>query len=266
MDLKLKDKVVLVTAASRGLGAISARRYAEEGAQVAISARSGDQILQTAQSIAQDTGAQVFGITGDITQPDQIDRIVQSTIDRFGRLDVLVINHGGPPAGLFKDTHDDQWEAAVQLVLMSAVRLCHAAIPHMLKNDLPDRGSIVAITSFVAREPAEGLTISNSLKISVVGLMKSLANEYAPHGIRVNSIAPGWTMTDRVHDIFQNRSQRNNTTFDQESAKVIANIPIGRIGDPNEFADALVWLTSPRASYITGICLPIDGGLTQSYL
>jgi 3-oxoacyl-[acyl-carrier protein] reductase len=266
MDLRLKDKVVLVTAASRGLGAASARRFAEEGAQVAISARDGNKIIETAQSIVQDTHAQVFAITGDVTQPDQADHTVQAAIDRFGRLDILVVNAGGPPAGLFKDAKWDQWEAATKLVLLSAVRLCQAAIPRMLKNDLPDRGSIVAITSYVAREPSDGLTISNSLKISVVGLMKSLANEYAAQGIRVNSIAPGWTLTDRIKDIFQNRSTRNGTTFDQEAAKVIADIPIGRTADPNEFADALVWLASPRASYVTGILLPVDGGLTQSYL
>jgi 3-oxoacyl-[acyl-carrier protein] reductase len=266
MDLRLKDKVVLVTAASRGLGAASARRFAEEGARVAISARDRSRIDQTAHDIANDTHAQIFPIVGDVTQPDDADRTVQAVIDHFGRLDILVVNHGGPPAGLFKDIRPEQWEAATQLVLLSAVRLCRTAIPHLLKNDPPDRGSIVAITSYVAREPADGLTLSNSLKISVVGLMKSLANEYAPHGLRVNSIAPGWTLTDRIKEIFQNRSQRNGTSFDQEAAKVIAGIPIGRTADPDEFADALVWLASPRASYVTGILLPVDGGLTQSYL
>jgi 3-oxoacyl-[acyl-carrier protein] reductase len=266
MDLRLKDKVVLVTAASRGLGAASARRFAEEGARVAISARDKSRITQTALGIAKDTKAQIFPIVGDVTQPEEADRTVQEVIDRFGRIDILIVNAGGPPAGLFKDIKWDQWRAAAELVLLSAVRLCQAAMPHMLKNDPPDRGSIVAITSYVARQPADGLTISNALKISVVGLMKSLANEYAAQGIRVNSIAPGWTMTDRIKDIFKNRSQRNGTSFDQEAAKVIAQIPIGRIADPDEFADALVWLASPRASYITGILLPIDGGITQSYL
>lgn len=266
MDLQLKDKVVLVNAASRGLGAASARRFAEEGARIAISARDKAHLDQTALDIANETHAEVFPIVGDVTQPDQADQTIQATIDHFGRLDILIVNAGGPPAGLFKDTQWEQWEAATKLVLLSAVRLCQAAIPHLLKNNPPDRGSIVAITSYVAREPADGLTLSNSLKISVVGLMKSLANEYAPHGIRVNSIAPGWTLTDRLKDIFQNRSQRNGTTFDEEAAKVIAQIPIGRTADPNEFADALVWLASPRAAYVTGILLPVDGGLTQSYL
>ncbi len=266
MDLRLKDKVVLVTAASRGLGAASARRFAEEGARVAISARDKSHITQTALDIAKETNAQIFPIVGDVTQPQEADRTVQEVIDRFGYIDILIVNAGGPPAGVFKDIKWDQWEAAAHLVLLSAVRLCQTAIPHMLKNDPPDRGSIVAITSYVARQPADGLAISNSLKISVVGLMKSLANEYAAQGIRVNSIAPGWTLTDRIKDIFQNRSQRNGTSFDQEAAKVVAEIPLGRMGDPNEFADALVWLASPRASFITGILLPVDGGLTQSYL
>ncbi len=266
MDLQLKDKVVLVTAASRGLGAASARRFAEEGARVAISARDPNRIAETASAIAKDTNAQVAPIVGDVTKPDDADRMVQAVIDRWGRIDVLIVNAGGPPAGLFKDAKWEQWEAAAQLVLLSAVRLCQAAIPHMLNNDPPDRGSIVAITSYAARQPIEGLAISNSLKISVVGLMKSLANEYAAQGIRANSIAPGWTLTNRVKDIFNNRSQRNGTSFDQEAAKVTAQIPIGRIADPDEFADALVWLASPRASYVTGIILPVDGGITQSYL
>ncbi|HZY45208.1 MAG TPA: SDR family oxidoreductase [Anaerolineae bacterium] len=266
MDLRLKDKVVLVTAASRGLGAASAHRFAAEGAQVAISARDKSHITQTALDIAKDTAARIFPIVGDVTKPEDADRTVQDVIDRFGRIDILIVNAGGPPAGPFKDMKWDQWEAAAHLVLLSAVRLCQAAIPHMLKNNPPDRGSIVAITSYVARQPGDGLAISNSLKISVVGLMKSLANEYAAQGIRVNSIAPGWTMTDRIKDIFRNRSERSGTSFDQEAAKVIAQIPIGRIANPDEFADALVWLASPCASYVTGILLPVDGGLTQSYL
>jgi 3-oxoacyl-[acyl-carrier protein] reductase len=266
MDLQLKDKVVLVTAASRGLGAASAQRFAEEGARVAISARDKSNVVQTALDIAKKTKSQVFPIIGDVTHPEDADRTVEAAVTHFGRLDILVVNAGGPPAGLFKDMKWEQWTTATQLVLMSAVRLCQTAIPYMLKNDPPNRGSIVAITSYVARQPADGLTISNSLKISAVALMKSLANEYAAQGLRINSIAPGWTETDRIKDIFKNRSQRNNTSFDQETAKVITQIPIGRLANPDEFADALVWLASPRASYITGILLPVDGGLTQSYL
>jgi 3-oxoacyl-[acyl-carrier protein] reductase len=266
MDLKLKDKIVLVTAASRGLGAASARRFAEEGARVAISSRSLAHAKQTAEAIAADTGAQVLPIEGDVSKPDEADRTVQAVIDRWGRLDVLILNASGPAAGKFLDLSWEQWEAATRLTLLSAVRLCRAAIPHMLKNDPPDRGSIVAMTSYTVKQAADNLLLSNSVRMAVIGLIKTLANELGPQGIRVNAIAPGWTWTERVVEIMQSRAQRNGTTLDQEKAKQLAEIPLGRMADPNEFADALVWLASPRASFVHGVTLPVDGGVIKASL
>ena len=266
MDLKLKDKVVLVTAASRGLGAATARRFAEEGACVAIVARNHDRITRTATEIAHDTGAQVLPLVGDVTRPDDNDRLVQATIERWGRLDVLVTNASGPTPGRFLDLKWENWEAAVQLTLLSAVRLCQAAIPHMLRNELPQRGSIVANTSYTVKQPAEGLLLSNSLRMGVIGLVKTLANTFGAHGIRVNAIAPGWTQTERVAEIMTARAQRNGTSIDQEMARQIAEIPLGRMGRPDEFADALVWLASPRASYVHGVVLPVDGGNIKASL
>jgi 3-oxoacyl-[acyl-carrier protein] reductase len=266
MDLRLKDKVVLVTAASRGLGAATARRFAEEGARVAVTARNAAKLDEMAIAIAKDTGAEVLAITGDVTKQDQIERMVQDTIDRWGRLDVLVTNAGGPAAGKFLDLKIEQWEAAVQLSLMSVVRLCYAALPYLLKNDPPQRGSIVAITSLSVKQPVDNLMLSNSVRMAVIGLLKTLANELGPQGIRVNAIAPGWTRTERVEELMAARAKTNNTSPDEELKKQAAAIPFGRMGEPGEFADALVWLASPRASYVHGIVLPVDGGTIKATL
>jgi 3-oxoacyl-[acyl-carrier protein] reductase len=266
MDLNLKDKVVLVTAASRGLGAAAARRFAEEGARVAISSRSQDRITQTAGVIAQQTGASLLPIAGDVSEPADADRMVQAVIDRWGRIDILVTNASGPTPGQFLTLKWENWEAAARLTLLSAVRLCQAAIPYMLKNDPPQRGSIVAITSYTVKQPADGLLLSNSLRLGVIGLVKTLANELGAQGIRVNAIAPGWTKTERVDEILASRAQRNGTTAEQEAARQIAEIPMGRMGIPDEFADALVWLASPRASFVHGITLSVDGGIVKSAL
>jgi 3-oxoacyl-[acyl-carrier protein] reductase len=266
MDLRLKDKVVLVTAASRGLGAASARRFAEEGARVAITARNGEKLTALAQAMAQDTGAEVLPIVGDVTQPADVERMVQSTIDRWGRLDVLITNAGGPAAGKFVDLKIEQWDAAVQVSLMSVVRLCYAALPHLLKNDPPQRGTIVAITSLSVKQPVDNLLLSNSVRMATIGLLKTLANELGPQGIRVNAIAPGWTRTERVMEIMESRAKANGTTPEEELKKQAAAIPFGRVGEPDEFADALVWLASPRASYVHGIVLPVDGGTIKASL
>ncbi len=266
MDLKLNDKVVLVTAASRGLGAATARRFAEEGARVAISSRAADRVGKTAAAIAKDTGAAVLPIPGDVSKPADAERMVQTVVDQWGRIDVLILNASGPAPGKFLDLKWEQWEAAVQLTLLSAVRLCQAAIPHMLKNEPPQRGSIIASTSYTVKQPADTLLLSNSLRLAVIGLIKTLANELGAQGIRVNAIAPGWTMTERVIEILQARAERNGTTLEQEQAKQVAEIPMGRMGTPDEFADALVWLASPRASFVHGITLPVDGGIVKASL
>jgi 3-oxoacyl-[acyl-carrier protein] reductase len=266
MDLQLTDKVVLVTAASRGLGAATARRFAEEGARVAVAARHAESLNKTVAAIAKDTRAQVLPVVGDVAKADEVERMVNTVLDRWGRLDSLIINAGGPPAGKFLDLKVEQWEAAIQLTLMSAVRLCYAALPHMLRNDPPQRGSIVAITSMTVRQPIDGLLLSNSIRMAVVGLLRTLANELGSQGIRINAVGPGWTMTERVVEIMQGRAQANGTTVDDEIKKVTSTIPFGRMGDPGEFADAVVWLASPRASYVHGQTMLIDGGWMKSVM
>ncbi len=266
MDLHLKDKVVLVTAASRGLGAATARRFAEEGARVAITARNAARLDEMATAIARDTGSEVIAIVGDVSNPAETERMVKDAVERWGRLDILVTNAGGPAAGKFLDLKIEQWEAAVQLSLMSVVRLCYAALPHMLKNEGPQRGSIVAITSLSVKQPVDNLMLSNSVRMAVICLLKTLASELGLQGIRVNAIAPGWTRTERVEELMAARAKANGTTPEEELKKQAAAIPFGRVGEPSEFADALVWLASPRASYVHGIVLPVDGGTIKASL
>ena len=261
MDLGLKDKVAVVTAASRGLGAATAHRLAEEGAQVIVVARDQARLSATAQAIG------AYPIIADVTRPDAAQSIVQAALDRFGRIDILILNAGGPPSGKFLDLKVEQWEAAVQLTLISAVRLCYAAVPHLLKN-APGaggiRGSIAALTSMSVKQPVDNLLLSNSIRMAVVGLMKTLANKLGPQGIRFNSILPGWTATERVEELLAARAKANHSTVEAERTKITNSIPLGRMATPDEFADALTWLVSPRASYVHGTTLAVDGGVARA--
>ncbi len=264
MDLALKGRVALVTAASRGLGAAVAYRFACEGAYVALCARDLGHAQATAQRIGQETaafGAQVAGFKADVSVPGDVDALVRQTIDRFGRIDSLIVNAGGPPGGKFVDLKPQDWESAVNLTLMSAVRLCYGVIPHMR-----EQSSIVFITSYSVKYPIENLILSNSIRMAVIGLMKTLSIELGPRGIRINAVAPGWTYTERVDEIMRNRSQVDGTTLEQEKAKIVSEIPLGRMGRPDELANAAVFLASPAASYIHGVTLAVDGGATRASL
>jgi 3-oxoacyl-[acyl-carrier protein] reductase len=263
MDLGLRDKVALVTAASRGLGASVAHRFALEGARVALCARDLDHARTAAERISQATGAEVIGLKADVSVPGDVDALVQQTIERFGRIDILIVNAGVPPAGTFDTLRPEQWEHATQLTLMSAVRLCYAVIPPMKRQG---GGSIVFMTSVSVKQPMANLILSNSIRMADIGLMKSLSIELAASNIRVNAVAPGWTMTERVTELLTARAKANGTTPEQEAAKIVAETPLGRMGTPEEFANATVFLASPAASYITGVTLPIDGGVTRATL
>jgi 3-oxoacyl-[acyl-carrier protein] reductase len=262
MDLGLKNKVALVTAASRGLGKATAREFAREGVQVAMCARS-DQVESAAQEIAQETGARALPLRADLTEPADIDSLVAATLEEFGRVDILFLNAGGPPPGVFLTFKPEDWEAAANLTLMSAVRLCYAVVPTMVEQGA---GSIVTTQSYLVKQPLDNLILSNSLRLAVIGLIKSLANELGPKGIRVNSINPGWTLTERVEQLLSDRAARNNTTLEQEAAKITSEIPLGRMGTVEEFARAAVWLASPAASFIHGHALVVDGGLVKTAL
>lgn len=268
MDLGLQNQVALVTAASRGLGAAVARRLAQEGAQVVICARDEGRLTDAVNSIRAETGIEVVGIQADVTVRADVDALIGQVIETFGRLDVLIVNAGGPPAGTFASLQPQDWEKAAQLTLMSAVNLCYAALPHMKRpvEGHPHARSIVFITSVSVKQPVDNLMLSNSLRMAVIGLMKSLAQELGPLGIRVNAVAPGWTLTERVTELLAARAKANHSTPEAEAAKIVAATPLGRMGQPDEFANAVAFLVSPAASYITGVTLPIDGGAIKATL
>jgi len=258
MDLGLDSKVALVTAASKGLGRAVALRLAQEGARVALCARGRESLRKSATEIEAETGREPLTILADISDPTAASTLVEATVERFGRLDILVTNAGGPPPGQFLDLTPDDWEAAIQLTLMSAVRLCYAAVPVFKEQG---GGSILTMTSITVKQPLPNLILSNSLRLGVTGLVKTLADELAPHGIRVNSICPGWTRTARVDQLLRDRAARNGTRPEEEAIKVAAAIPLGRMGTPEEFAAAAAFLVSEAASYITGVSLLVDGGM-----
>jgi len=262
MDLGLKDKVVLVTAASKGLGKAAAREFAREGAKVVVSARS-ELVENAAREISQETGAGVRAVRGDLTQPADIENLVAVTVKEFGRIDILFVNAGGPKPGNFLSLKPEDWEAAANLTLMSAVRLCYAVVPHMLQQG---EGSIITTQSYSVKQPIDNLILSNSLRMAVIGFMKSLANELGPKGIRVNSINPAWTWTERVEQLMADRASRSGSTLEAEAAKITDAVPLGRMGTVDEFARAAVWLASPAASFIHGHALMFDGGAVKTAL
>ena len=263
MDLGLDGKVALVTAASRGLGKAVALRLAQEGAHVAICARGKEQLEDTAAEIITQTGQQAVPIQADVSDPKAATTLVERTVERFGQIDILVTNAGGPTPGQFLDLTPKDWEIGTQLTLMSAVRLLYAAVPVMKKQP---GGSILAITSIAVKQPLPNLVLSNSLRLSIIGLIKTLADELAPFNVRVNGICPGWTRTDRVDQLLRDRAKRKLTTLEEEAAKVAIDIPLGRMGTPEEFARAAAFLVSPAASYITGVSLLIDGGMYRGVM
>lgn len=262
MDLQLKDKVAVVTAASKGLGKAAALELAREGARVVISARS-EVLESTADEIRQQTGTEVLAVRGDVTRQEDIDALINATLEKFGQIDILFINAGGPPPGTFLSLTPEDWEAAINLTLMSAVRLCYAVVPHMVKRG---EGCIITTQSVSVKQPIDNLILSNSLRMAVIGMMKTLANELGPLGIRVNSINPGWTWTERVEQLMKDRASRSGLSIEEESAKITASIPLKRMGTVEEFGKAVAFLASPAAAFIHGHALIFDGGMAKSAL
>ena len=256
MDLHVKDQVALIGAASKGLGKSAAMALAREGAHLAICARS-DALDKTAAEIRSETGANVLAARADLTKRDQVDAFVKQAIDQFGQIDILITNSSGPPPGNFLDLSIEDWESGVQTTIMSTLYLCYAVIPHMLERG---SGSIVSNVSYAVKQPLDRLITSNSLRLAVIGLMKSLANELGPKGIRVNTINPAWTWTARIEQLMTDRAESAGTTVDEESAKVAASLALGRMGTLEEFGQTVAWLASPAASFIHGHALMFDGG------
>jgi len=263
MDLQLKDKRALVTGSSRGLGYATALALAKEGCKVAVNSRDESKITAAAAKISAETGTHTLGLAGDLAEPDVPERLVNEAARLLGGLDILVTNAGGPPAGTFESFDEAAWQKAVDLSLMSHVRLIKAALPHLRQSKVP---SVLTVTSYSVKQPIPNLVLSNSIRLATVGLTKSLALELGREGIRFNSILPAWTATERVTELMSYRAKQNKTTVKAETDRQSLDSPLGRLGTPEEFANVAVFLVSPAASYITGVMLPVDGGMYKGTL
>jgi 3-oxoacyl-[acyl-carrier protein] reductase len=263
MNLGLTKKVAMVAGGSRGLGYAVARALAEEGAQVSIASRNADAVAAAGRKIEEETGARVLAVAADVSSAQAIELWHQKTIERFGGIDLLFTNSGGPPPGSTLSFDDAAWQKAFELLLMSAVRLIRLAVPSMAARG---GGSIVVPTSSSVKEPIANLALSNILRASVAALSKTLANELVGQKIRVNHLIMGRIATDRLRELDEANSQRAGISVEEQQKKMWQTIPMSRYGDPKELANAAVFLFSDAASYITGATLQVDGGQMRSVL
>jgi 3-oxoacyl-[acyl-carrier protein] reductase len=263
MDLGLSGKVALVAAASKGLGRAIAEELAAEGAAVALCARGKEALERARDEIQRTTNSEIIAIAGDVSRADDVDRITRATFERFGRIDVLVTNAGGPPSGKFESLTPEMWKQAVDLTLMSVINLTRGVIPGMKERKW---GRVINVTSIAVKQPVDGLMLSNSLRSAVTGFARTLANEVAPLGITVNNILPGYTRTERVEQLSEATAKREGITAEAAVGKWEAEIPMKRLGEPREFAALAAFLASERASYITGTSISVDGGWIKALL
>ncbi len=257
MDLGLHGKVAMVAASSKGLGFGIARELAREGALVSIGSRTEADVFDAAELLTEETGAEVLANVLDAADPGSISRWMDSTTDAFGGVDMLVVNAGGPPAGNFDDFDDDDWQAAFELTLMSAVRMVRAVLPSMRQAG---GGSILTITSCSVKEPIDFLLLSNVMRSGVTSLAKSLSQQLAPESIRINNLMPGRIDTDRVQSLDIMNAEKRGLSREEVRAANELDIPIGRYGTIEEFGRLGAFLLSDAASYITGQTIAVDGG------
>jgi 3-oxoacyl-[acyl-carrier protein] reductase len=257
MDLGLQDKVILVAAASKGLGFGIAQAVAQEGAKVVIGSRTHSDITAAAHRLHQETGSETLGLVLDASDPASIQAWVNQAIAHFGGVDGLVVNAGGPPAGRFDDFDDTAWEAAFNLTLMSSVRMIRAVLPSMRARS---GGSILTVTSSSVKEPIDMILLSNVMRSGVTSLAKSISRSLAGEHIRVNNLVPGRIFTDRVKSLDKIAAGNKGIAVAEQQAAMEATIPLGRYGTPEEFGKAGAFLLSEAASYVTGETFVVDGG------
>lgn len=263
MDLGLSGKVALVAAASKGLGRAIAEALSAEGASLAICARGEAALTATRDSIARTASAPVHAVPGDVSRTEDIERIARSTIERFGRVDVLVTNAGGPPVGTFEKHDWAAWQRAVELTLRSAVELTRAVLPGMRERRW---GRVIHVTSLAVKQPIDGLMLSTSIRAAVTGFSRTLANEVAADGVTINTILPGFMNTERVTELNKATAAREGVTVAEVERRTLGQIPTRRIGEPAELATLAAFLASERAAYITGQSIAVDGGWIRSLM
>ncbi len=260
MNLGLRGKRALVTASSRGIGFAIARRLGLEGARVYICSRSPERVEKAVERL-RELGVEAYGSPADITRREDVERLVRDAVERLGGLDILVYNTGGPRPGGFMSVSLEDWEYATRLLLLSAVWVTHYALPYLEKGRDP---AIVYVASVAIREPIPDLILSNVVRISLAGLVRSLARELAPRGIRVNGILPGLTRTERVVEIAERRAREEGRSVEEVIGEMVRDVPLGRMAEPDEIARVVAFLASPAASYVNGAMVPVDGGLLRS--
>ncbi len=263
MQTGLSGKCAIVCAASKGLGRASALSLAREGARVVMCARTAGTLEASAASIRESTGALVVPIVADVGRAGDIVRLLDEAAAALGGIDILVTNTGGPKSGPFETLSDEDWTTSIESLLLSVVRLCRGVIPHMRRRG---GGRILNVTSVSVKQPIDGLALSNALRAAVTGLSKTLANELAADNILVNCVAPGYTRTDRVVELAEAAALREGIAADAVQRRTETQIPLRRLGTPEEFGDVVAFLASDRASYITGTTLQVDGGFVKGLL
>jgi 3-oxoacyl-[acyl-carrier protein] reductase len=258
MDLGIKGRVALVAASSQGIGLATAEAFAAEGCRVAMCARNDRTLQAAAEKIRRQHAAEVYAEAFDVTAPASVSRFVAAVADKFGSVDICVTNAGGPPAKGFLAASLEDWNKAIDANFLSNVYFAHEVIPHMQRKKW---GRIITITSITTKQPVTDLVLSNAVRAAVVGLVKSLANEFGKDGILVNNVGPGFTATDRLKELAKARSAATGKTEQEFLDAWAADAPVKRLGDPREVAETIVWLASERASYITGQTVLVDGGM-----
>lgn len=261
MQLGINDKIALVAASSRGLGRAVAEELAAEGASLVLCSRNEAALNATATAIRESTGVRVIAVTADISDPAAVDRVWEAARAEFGRVDILVTNSGGPPAGPFEAHSPSAWSDALRLNFESVVNLTRAVLPGMKERRW---GRIINITSIAVKQPVDNLILSNSVRAAVTGFARTLANEVGKYGVTVNCVMPGYTLTDRVAELAKSNAKHRGTSVEAETAVWESQIPVGRLGTPREFAAMVAFLASERASYTTGASIPVDGGWIRS--
>lgn len=263
MDLALRGRCAIVCAASKGLGRAAATALAHEGASVAICGRTAATLEAAAADIRAATGSLIVPIVADVARAADVERLVAESARALGGIDILVTNTGGPKSALFESLSDEDWQAAIDSLLMSVVRLSRAVIPHMRQRK---GGRMLYVTSVSVKQPIEALALSNALRAGLAGLAKTLALELAADKILVNCVAPGYTRTDRVIELAEAAANREQTTVEAVQRRTEATIPLHRLASPEEFGDVVAFLASGRASYVTGTTLQVDGGYVRGLI
>jgi 3-oxoacyl-[acyl-carrier protein] reductase len=262
VDLGMSGKVALVTAASKGLGRAIATELAREGARVVISSRDEEALSRTATEIREETGAEVDYRTADLRNAADIEALVSHAAERFGGVDILVNNTGGPPAGTFEDLDDEAWQTAFEQILLSLIRCVRGVLPHMREGE--SWGRIVNVASSSVKQPIENLTLSNTFRAGLAGLAKSLSLELAPDGILVNTLGPGRISTARSESMDASQAESQGVSVEEVRGSFESRIPLGRYGTPEEFARVAAFLASPANGYVTGQAILVDGGMVRA--